>query len=53
MPKYQSQRYDIHCLAAYYRNKASREISGKFLQEFSSKGKKSAKKARIVPNYAN
>ena len=45
MPNYSCHKHHIHCFAAQYLTKASREIAASTLKDFLSKGKKSAKNA--------
>ena len=53
IPNYASYKHHLHWLGAYYLNKASCEVSASSLKDFLSKGRKSAKNALIMHDYAN
>ena len=53
MTNYACHKKHLHWFAAQYLTRVSCEISASFLKDFLSKGKKSAKNAYIMHNYAN
>ena len=53
MPKYACHKHHLHWFAVHYLTKASCEITASSLKDVLSKGRKSAKNANIMHNYAN
>ena len=53
MTYYACHKHYLHWFAARYLTKASCEISASCLKDFLNKGRKSAKNAEIMHNYAN
>ena len=53
MPNNSCHKHHLHQFAAYYLTKASCEIAASSLKDVLSKGRKSAKHASIMHNYAN
>ena len=53
MPNHSSHKHYLHWFAVHYLTKALCEIAASSLKDFSSKGRKSAKNALIMHNYAN
>ena len=53
MPSFVCHTHNLHLLRARHLTKASWEMSAQYLNDFWSKGGKSAKSAQTMPNHAN
>ena len=53
MTNYASHIHHLQWFDAHYYTKASFEISASSLEDFLNKGRKSAKNAQVMHNYAN